>query len=581
MIFNSIFKLFSLLDGCNIVYRRRLYWTQFFVFVSSVFELLGLAIIIPFAQFLLNKDGLFSRLLNYFYFFNEYTVSNFDLFASLFVIVLYSVGTFFSLKAIQYLYSFSHFVGSEISSCIFNRMLTIDYKVFSQLKKPVIIKDITQEVDRLVEAILIPLVQVNSKILTTTFVVIYLLYIEPKLTVCVFSLFFMFYFSIYFLTKRKLNFFGGEISKSNSMRYQYIDTLCSGYKEFKIYNNVNFIESRFRRSANDYAFSRSFSQYLSGSPKYFVELISVVVFIVFISFFRSIGIEVILVLAFSIVKLLPSFQLIYGSVATIRSNIFALTAIENIIHSFSSSSTSAIQPNNSNIFCGLNKESNHVLSMQDIFFSIANKRILSNISFQLAVGNKLAIVGPSGSGKSSLVNIILKLFVPDSGVVCSTDKISLVPQDIFILTGTLKENIILDLEFDDSLFSRVVSLACLDFVSSLKDGFDTVIGDGGVLISGGQKQRVGIARALYRQPKLLIMDEATSALDLITESLVVNGLNSTPGLSIIYIAHRINSIKDCDRIIVLKSGEIIEEGDYSTLSSNKSNYFYKLISNSH
>jgi subfamily B ATP-binding cassette protein MsbA len=231
-------------------------------------------------------------------------------------------------------------------------------------------------------------------------------------------------------------------------------------------------------------------------------------------------------------------------------------------------------------FTGLGRE----LKFERVTYRYPNGRVaLEDIDFAVTVGQTAAIVGPSGAGKSTLANILLRLRAPSSGRISVDGRdcwefspeswhraTALVEQDAFLFHGTLKENILYGCEnVSDEQLTRALEAAHLsDVVASLPDGLDTLVGERGAMVSGGQRQRIAIARAVIRNPSILILDEATSHLDAVSERLVQQALhNASRGRTTIVIAHRLSTIRDADRLIVLEDGKIAEQGTWDTLAT--------------
>lgn len=218
---------------------------------------------------------------------------------------------------------------------------------------------------------------------------------------------------------------------------------------------------------------------------------------------------------------------------------------------------------------------------------------IHNISFTVKRGEKIALVGNSGAGKSTLVKLLMKQMLPNDGTFqldntsiphVTTEEwlknIGFVPQDVELFNLSIRDNILIDRDdIDDSLLNRVLKQAALDeFIDSLPDGIETVIGERGIKLSGGQRQRLGIARALIRQAPIMIFDEATSSLDSISEAKIQSAIeNSFEGRTVFVIAHRLSTVRNVDRIIVLDQGRIIEEGPFDELIKQKG-HFAKLWS---
>lgn len=230
---------------------------------------------------------------------------------------------------------------------------------------------------------------------------------------------------------------------------------------------------------------------------------------------------------------------------------------------------------------------------KDVFFghSTSNGYAVKEVNLHIKSGETIAFVGPSGSGKTTLVKLLLGLYKPNTGQVLynqipSSDihltelrkQLGLVSQDSQLFSGTIKDNLLfVKPEASDEELNEVLKKAACDgILKRAKEGIYTTIGEGGIKLSGGEKQRLSIARALLRQPKLLIFDEATSALDSITEeeiSETIRSLSASKSQITILIAHRLSTIMHADRIFVLEQGKIIEQGKHLDLLDEKGLYY--------
>ncbi|MCA0431070.1 MAG: ABC transporter ATP-binding protein/permease [Bacteroidetes bacterium] len=216
---------------------------------------------------------------------------------------------------------------------------------------------------------------------------------------------------------------------------------------------------------------------------------------------------------------------------------------------------------------------------------------IKNINISINKGKTIAFVGPSGSGKTTLVKLLLGLYQPQVGEVLYNNinstqinlnelrmQLGLVSQDSQLFSGTIKDNLrfVKPNATDEEIFNVLNKASCKNLLSRTNDGINTTIGEGGIKLSGGEKQRLAIARALLRNPKLLIFDEATSALDSITEeeiSETIRSISLDKDQIVILIAHRLSTIMHADEIIVLEQGNIIEKGKHAQLIDNKGLYY--------
>ncbi len=214
-----------------------------------------------------------------------------------------------------------------------------------------------------------------------------------------------------------------------------------------------------------------------------------------------------------------------------------------------------------------------------------NNLILQDIDLTIEKGKVTALVGASGAGKSTLADLIPRFYDPTTGsilfdgedlrnfdITSVRRKMAIVSQDTFIFNASVRENIAYGLERVDAadIWSAAQLAHAVEFIEELPDGLDTVLGDRGVRLSGGQRQRIAIARALLRNPDILILDEATSALDSVTEQLIQESLEKlSKGRTVIAIAHRLSTIAKADKVVVLEQGRIVEQGDYKELLARR------------
>ena len=302
------------------------------------------------------------------------------------------------------------------------------------------------------------------------------------------------------------------------------------------------------------------------------------------------AIPIIAVYAFAGYRLIPSIQNIYQSIASLKFNIAAINELFNDLKDANTPNSNQNQG-----ILSFNKTIN--LNHVDYNYPNASRTALTDISLTIPSRTTVGIVGTTGCGKTTTVDIILGLLKPQKGTleidgVIITEKnirawqrsIGYVPQHIFLSDDTIAANIAFGVGLKDINFQSVekaAKIANLDMfvINELPDQYETIIGERGVRLSGGQRQRIGIARALYHNPKLLILDEATSALDNKTEKVIMEAVNKlSKDITIILITHRLTTVKKCDKIFLLENGKLKAEGDYDKLIEFN-NYFRSLSGN--
>jgi ABC-type multidrug transport system fused ATPase/permease subunit len=218
--------------------------------------------------------------------------------------------------------------------------------------------------------------------------------------------------------------------------------------------------------------------------------------------------------------------------------------------------------------------------------------VLRKVSFSVEPGQQVALVGPSGAGKSTIVSLLLKFYEPSGGAILFDGRnsrsfpitalraqMAIVPQDVFLFGGTIRENIAYGKPGSgiEEIIDAAKQANAWDFIQSFPEKLDTIVGERGIQLSGGQRQRIAIARAVLKNPKILILDEATSSLDSESERLVQEALDKLMrGRTSVVIAHRLATIRNADKIIVLENGTIIEQGTHIELLAHD-NGLYKTL----
>ena len=236
------------------------------------------------------------------------------------------------------------------------------------------------------------------------------------------------------------------------------------------------------------------------------------------------------------------------------------------------------------------------VSFENVQFTYPSRlevEVIKGVSFGLNTGEKVALVGSSGAGKSTLIQLLMRLYPINKGAIKVDGKdiveydlsafrknIGIVPQEVILFGGSIQENIgygKLDATFEEIKMAAQKANA-LDFIESFPEGFETLVGERGVKLSGGQRQRIAIARAILKDPSILILDEATSSLDAKSEKEVQDALDELmKNRTTIIIAHRLATIRKVDRIYVLEDGEIVESGDHEELSAKVGGVYENLV----
>ena len=336
---------------------------------------------------------------------------------------------------------------------------------------------------------------------------------------------------------------------------------------------------------------------MSQVPRYAMELVAFgsVIFLILYLLAAHDGdlgtiLPVLSVYALAGFKMLPAFQQVYTSISQIRGNLAAFEALQGDLRASAiDNPESASKPIESSREHWTPKES---IRLENVLFSYPGKEepAVKGLNLDIPVNKVIGLVGASGSGKSTAIDLLLGLIEPQQGRLLIDgepltvsrrrvwqNSLGFVPQSIFLADNSIRENIGFGLPqeaIDEQKVRRAATLAHLDeLLSELPDGLNTRVGERGVQLSGGQRQRIGIARALYHDADILILDEATSALDGITEKLIMDAIHDFSGKkTIIMIAHRLATVKQCDTIFLLANGEVVDQGNYDELSKRNTTF---------
>lgn len=413
------------------------------------------------------------------------------------------------------------------------------------------------------------------------------------------SLFVIVYFAgivaaIQFLLGRATKRAGIDLAEGSAQSLVVLDDTINAYREITISNKQEFYVNKFRNARHRMASSLGASSFLSGMPRYIVEtalMLGVVTFVGFQFLTGQLATGLITVGVFLtggvriMASLLPLQNAMVATKIQIEQSQLAHQVLEEAkaLSLKNDATAEPISLSHENLF-GSSKTPALDVEMSRLSFTYegAPKPAIQDVSLRINAGQHVAIIGPSGAGKTTLVDLILGLVEPSSGYLRVGDEahnhhhlierglVSYVPQNPGIVSGTIAENVALGTELEDIDSDRVqaaLNAAHLrEFVDSLPEGIFTSVGNQSDALSGGQIQRLGLARALYTNPKLLVLDEATSALDAASEAFISESIrNLGPDVTVIVIAHRLSTVQHSDVVFVVEGGSVIASGSFSYL----------------
>lgn len=445
-------------------------------------------------------------------------------------------------------------------------------------------KNILSEVSGVISGSLVPVMTLVAQVAVTLALLALLLVVDPLLAISVGLVLGIAYGGILALMSGWLNTLGEARIQANQERYTVVSEAFGASKEVKAGGLESIFIERFAKPAEAYAKGQATAQVIAQIPRFALEAIAfggmllVILYLMDQSGSFAAALPIIALYAFAGYRLMPALQQIYGSFTQLKYAGPALKAL----HADLMGLKPAEPDNNLLEPMPLNKciELNNILYQ----YPNASAPALNGINLSIPSRSTVGLVGSTGSGKTTTVDLILGLLEPQTGTLCIDGQvvelsnrrqwqksIGYVPQHIYLSDDSVSANIAFGLVpemVDQQSVERAAKIANLhDFViQNMPQGYSTMVGERGVRLSGGQRQRIGIARALYHNPSVLILDEATSALDNITEQAVMDAVNNlSHNITIILIAHRLSTVRQCDQIYLLEKGEIKATGTFEEL----------------
>jgi len=560
------------------------------IIVMAILDAIGVASIMPFMTIVTDQQTIHSNMfINSIYKYMEFK-SSIDFIWFMGVVVLSIL--LFSLVVKSYTnYKLLRFIANQeytIGTRLLDKYLTQDYAWHINTNSALLGKNILAEVSAVIGAAMIPMMNLISHGAITIAIITMLMFTNVELSLMVGFGLGSAYIFIYFIIRKYLEEIGKERYVSNSKRFFVVSEAFKAIKAIKIESLEKVFLERFKQPSNKFAKSQSSAQILSLLPRYGMEAIAfggVIIVTLYLLDSRgglATSLPTLSLFAMAGYKIMPSLQAMFNAITQLK---FTKETVNKLFKDYHQVK---------NIKNGIQKElkfeSDIKLNSIDYSFNKEGS-ILNQVSMEIIKGTYVAIIGKTGCGKSTLIDILMGLLEPKNGEIYIDkvkleeiyyrswrEKIGYVPQQIPLTDSTILKNILLgknDEDMDEERIQEVIELSCLtEVIDSLENGLESEIGEGGIKLSGGQKQRIGIARALYKRPSILILDEATSAMDQKTESIVIENLKKIKDITIISITHRLSTIKDCDNIFIIENGVLVESGSYNQIK--KTDFFNRI-----
>ncbi len=549
------------------------------IVVGSFLELLAVMVFVPFIDVLQNqniiRDKWYLKLV--FDFFHFQSNKSFVVFIAVVIIGIYVIKNVYLILEKDYIFRFSYNTQMKLSTRLLAAYMKEPYTFHLNHNIAILQRSLHEDTSRFMQVVLYAL-ELGAEFAVSGVLVIYLLVVSKSITIIVLGFLAVFVGAFLMISRKYSRRLGFENQGYQGKIFQWMNQALGGIKEIKILERETYFTDEFQKYWEKYARGLRIARTISILPKYTVEavamtglLVAVIVKLLFGEADSVYFISQLAAFAVAAMRLMPSV----GRINEHASNmLYALPSVDLVYHDLVRiEGLTAKGENGRKEDWKLQKE----IRVQGVSYRYPDTEewVLDNVNFAIKRGTTVAFIGSTGSGKTTMVDIILGLLTPVKGRVLADEinvhehaktfhtQVGYIPQTIYLSDDTIRNNIAFgmreELIDEDAVCAAVEKAQLTDFINSLPYGLDTIVGDRGVRLSGGQRQRIGIARALYHDPEILVLDEATSALDNETEAAVMEAIEHLQGMkTMIIIAHRLTTIRNVDVIYEVGDGEVVE-----------------------
>ncbi len=562
--------------------------------IMSLFEVAGVAVILPFLKIISDPSYIQTNWL--FIWFQGVTGIKTDLQvimatgAIVFLVILLGMAVRAATSYVEIRFGLMR--AYSIGSRLLAGYLRQPYVFFLSRNSADVGQNLLSEVDNVIRESVLPAVLLISSTLVTLLIAAFLFAVQPYVAIGATILLVSVYTGVYRSMRGWLARISDARFVANRDRFHVVNEAMGGIKELKLMGLEDQFLRRFTGPAHAMAQLQTAGLLIGRLPRYALEavcyggfILMVLIMVVTDNENMQNALPTFGLIGMAAMKLFPALQAIYSNLTSMR---YSAQSLEKLHHAV----TSLADPEPQDLSFPV-LQLDHALELRDLSFSYpgAEAPSLSGLSLTIPARTTIGIVGGTGAGKTTLIDLVLGLLRPDSGEILVDGQVvsdqrvrswqkslGYVPQAIFLSDDTVAANIAFGIDkehIDFAAVERAAKIANLhDFVTEeLPQSYDTMVGERGVRLSGGQRQRIGIARALYHNPEVLILDEATSALDNLTEKAVMEAVhNLGRAKTIIMIAHRLTTVKNCDIIYLLKRGKVEAQGTYDQLIAENASF---------
>lgn len=570
-------KFYRLFDRSQ---KKKIILLFVLMLIGAAFETIGVSLMLPLITAIMEPDIIETNKTVAWVcsIFDLHSYRTFVVLCIIALIIVYVVKDLFLIFEYNMQYRFTFNNRFLIQRRLLHSYLMRDYEFFLHAQSGEILQIVQSNVAASFNLFMTLLFLATESIVSLA-LVITVFVVNPVMTVFIAAAMLIAMLFIVHVVKPVLKREGMSFQKNSAASNTWLMQAIQGIKEVKVTHTENYFEQNYEAAGNRVIRAQRSEAVINNVPRLIIEMTCVCSVLLVIAIMIMLGTDIneiipaLGVFAMAAVKLMPSANRIVNALNAIN---YQVPALDLLLENMSDiQKTDEITYQTGHAYESLELKS---VAMKNISYHYPDSKewIFKEADFAVAEGESIGIVGSSGAGKTTLVDILLGLLKPTQGDVLVNGEniervygnwlatIGYIPQTIFMLDADIRANVafgVKEEDIDDERVWEALRDAQLEeFVRGMSDGLNTRIGERGIRLSGGQRQRIGIARALYREPQLLIFDEATSALDNDTEAAIMEAINTLKGeKTMIIIAHRLSTIENCDHIYRVKEGKILRE----------------------
>ncbi|MHA1598901.1 MAG: ABC transporter ATP-binding protein [Alphaproteobacteria bacterium] len=555
--------------------------------LAGVLEVLGIGLILPILEMAINPDkGLTTQpfMQRIYDALGFRDTTSFMMAISLALFMVYLVKNLFAMWAAHLRAKYTFDLLARMTRHLFVHYLHAPYAVHVRRNSAKLLRNINLSMQEVFAGLLMPLLMIVSDAITSGAILLFLVWLQPWITLLAAVLLLGVGVVFNRTLRHRLRDWGRRIQTAREGMVLWPSQAFGGMKQIKALGREDYFAKAFKLAADENSRCNQWFSVLGQVPRAALEVIAIggilLTLTIILSSGRDLGelIPLLGVFSLALIRVLPTVSRIIAQINNLKIGIAALDTIYDDLRDLPPEQTTASPDAVKTI--GLRRE----LTIEGLSFAYeeSDGPVLTDINMSIAQGESIALVGESGAGKSTLADLLLGLLDPTAGRILADGVdiagdlrgwragIGYIPQEAFLTDDTVRRNIALGIDDDDideDAISRAMAMAQLsEVIEGIPNGLDTVLGEHGVRLSGGQRQRVSIARTLYNDPGVLILDEATSALDNETEREITRSIdNLKGGKTLIIIAHRLSTVRHCDRLMLMGGGKILDSGGFDEL----------------